>query len=288
MGVSIRLENNGDVLEITNYLPVGYLKEIGAKGFGVAPTVLSIKEGAGPGGRWRNTRRSIRDITLPIIIFGAGHQDIEDKMRRLIRILNDDASTAVLIVEYENGTEYEIEVHFASGADPQYGSDTNGKDWARWPLTLRAPKPYWVSREAVTYSLGPAIAGRGLLPRLSNLKLSSSQAIGSLTVENNGDVPAFPVWVVYGPGYNFSATLPDGSGFIYEGTLLTGETVTIDCVAKTVVDGTGANKYMNLAPSPKLFSIPQGTAEVDVLLEGATAGVSKVTMYFREMKELVF
>lgn len=282
-------ENNGDTIPLSNVVPKDFFKSAGSSGFGIAPTSLEIKEGAGAGGRWRSTRRGPRSIDLPITIFGKNEQDIEDKMRRLARLWNDDESSPFLVVKYPDGTEFEIEIHFAGGADPQYGIDSDMKNYCRWPVSLEAPKPYFIARTARQYSIRAANAGRGLIKNtsLTKLQMSSSQTIGSVTVENDGDVAAFPVWTVKGPGDFFQATLPNGQSFRYDSPILVNEIITIDTVTKKVTDQNGTNRYTDLATAPKLFPIPRGETSISIFMDNTTSA-SVVGFFFRERRELVF
>ena len=290
--VSYRMENNGDVIELSAASPTGYLKERGARGFGIAPTNLSIKEGALGGGRWRNTRRGPRDIDLPIVFQAENRQEIEDMMRRLTRLMSDRVTPATLYGVYPDGREVSTQFHYAGGGDHQYGADTNGRTWARWPITLRCPDPYWTARDAVSYPLRAGNVGRGLIKTggggLSRLRLSSSQAIGTITVVNSGDVEAQPVWVVKGPGDVFTATREqDGQSFAFETAITSLETITIDTRTKLVTDQTGANRYADLGVAPKLFTIPPGESLITAQMTNATSD-TLISLYFQPRQELVF
>lgn len=286
----LRLENNGDVIDVSTYLPDGFLQELGARGFGVAPTRLNIREGAGPGGRWKSTKRLTRDIDLPLIIFGDTRTEIKQKMHRLIKLLNDTFSVPTLYVVYPDEPEVFVNVHYGGGADPVFGVDTNRRTWARWTLTLRAPQPYWTSVQARNASLRAANSGRGLIKdtSLSKLRVSSSQTIGTFTIVNPGDVDAFPVWTIVGPGDTFAAhRVADGVGFTYDEPITNLNPITVDTRQKTVRDASGENMYGNLGTAPKLFSLPPGTSQVSVELTNSDSD-SLVSLYFQPRYELVF
>lgn len=288
--ISLRLENNGDVIPISSYLPKDFLRNAGARGFGVAPTKLDIREGAGGGGRWRNTRRGPRALELPLTIFGSNAVDVEAKLRRLVRLLNDKFSTPTIYVTYPDGRELFTDVHYAGGADPIFGVDSNQRDFAKILMTLRSPSPYWSATDTQQYSLAAANAGRGLIKNapLTKLQISSAQTIGSVLVENDGDVDAFPVWNIRGPGTAFTATRQaDGATFTYDATITNVNPITIDAETKKVTDASDVNVYTNLSYAPKLFSIPPGASTIDIEMVGSDA-TSLVTFYFRPRYELVF
>lgn len=292
--LTFRMENNGDVISLSNTdESSGYVKAEGRSGFGVSPTSVTIIEGAGGGGRWRNSRRGPREMIMPIYIFGIDRQEIEDRMRRLTRLFNDTYSTPSLIAEYpDNNTSFSTDFHYAGGADPQYGQDTNGRTYAKLVLALRAPDPYWTARDALSYSLRAANAGRGLIKTgnggLTRLQISSSQAIGTISLSNSGDVDAFPTWSIKGPGDSFTATRNiDGAFFSYTSPILIADVITINTKNKTVIDQSGANRYTSLATAPKLFSIPAGDSTISVAMGNATAD-TVISMFFLPRRELVF
>lgn len=289
MGVSLRLVNGSRSIDISSYLPTGYLKGVGARGFGVAPTSLTFTEGIADGGRHKNTRRGMRDIDLPIVIFGESRSELETKMRELVRTLNDTYSVPRLYVTYDDGTELYTDVYYAGGADHTYGQDTNSLTWVKWVLTLRSPSPYWTSTQSVSYSLTSSATGRGLIKAapLSNLEVSSSQTIGNFEVENPGDVPVQPVWTVFGPGDSFTAGL-NGSGlsFSYDAAITLENPVTFNTITKKVTDALGNNVYSNVGVSPRFFAIPPGQSTVLATLVNST-GDSLVQMTFQPQYEVV-
>lgn len=281
-------ENNGDVIPLQNVIAKDFFKAAGRSGFGVAPTKLITRDGAAGGTRWRRTRRGARTIVLPIDIMGDNRQDIEDKQRSLIRLLQDDVTVARIVATYPNAERFYTEVHYSSGADPEYGTDTDGRTHSMWALNLLAPDPYWTSEKQIAYSIGPANKGHGLLPHLEKLQLSASQTIGSVLFENPGDVDSYPVWTIRGPGdAGFEARRQDGVGFTFNAALTGDDIITINTKEKTVVDQTGANRYSDLGDSPKLFAIPKGNTQVSVDMEGTSAD-TLISVYFNQRRELVF
>lgn len=289
--IKYSLENNGDVISLENIVPKGFFKRKGATGLSaVAPTVVSMREGAGPGARWRATRRASRTIDMPITMVRENADLLESDMRRLVRLMSDTLAVPRIVATYPNGERFSTEFHYQAGAEVQDGVDTNGRSWADWLVTLICPDPYWTAEDPVPYVLRAANVGRGLIKATSftKFKMSSSQAIGKFELENLGDVEAFPVWTINGPGDEFSATRDsDGALLKYAAPIALGETLTINTRTKTVVNQTGANKYGNLAVSPKLFSVQPGYTTITVMLSNATAD-SIVSMFFLPRREFVF
>lgn len=282
------LENGGQKIPVQNVVPKDYFKRIGRSGFGVAPTKLITREGASEGLRWRRTRRGGRVIVFPVTILADDRQAVEDKLRALVRLIQDDETTPRLVGLYPDGHKVYTEFHYSSGGDHTYGTDTDGRSRVDWTLNLVCESPYWTSDVAISYSIGPANAGRGLLPKLSRLQVSSSQTIGTVQLENPGDVESYPVWTIRGPGdAGFLAQRNDGQSFTFIEALGASDVITVDTLKKTVTDQNGDDRYDILGPAPKLFSIPKGKSNFTVVLTG-TSPATLISMYFNPRQELVF
>lgn len=287
--IQYTIENGDTVISVRNTTAAGFLKLEGRTGFGVAPTSLMLTEGSIEGSRWRRTRRGARAIDLPLGVFGTDRADVEAKLRLLIKTLSDRNSVARLVATYPDGARIYTSVHYSGGLDPQYGpgNDTRGQEYCRIVLTLVAPKPYWTEETAVQYSMATASGISGtLIPDMAEMRLTSSQAMGILTMENDGDVDAYPVWVIKGPATKVTIALGPFS-IVYDAAISASETVTIDAVAKTVTSDLTGNVYANLDIAPKFFPIPPGTSDVSVVVLGSTTA-TQVSAYFNPRRELVY
>lgn len=279
---------NGDVIVFNRWVG-SYLSGPGARGFGIPPTQNEVVEGAGDGAIPRFARRGERDIDIPVTIAGENRTEVHAAQRRLAAALRWKGPPAPLPrLQYtlESGAVYELGVYYVTGAETQIG-ERGGDSFCMWLLTLRAPDPYWVALNERSFTVRAGAGGRGLLPQLSKLRVSSSQVLGSITVNNPGDEESPVRWVVTGPGGPFQATL-SGVGFVLDCDLDEGEQRIIDEKADPMVsDGDGENKYTELGTAPKLFSIPPGLSTVDVLLTSATSDSLVVGLY-RPRLEVVF
>lgn len=269
VNVSISLiGSNGDTIQLTNEFS-DYVLTTGVLGFGIPPTQVRISESASAGGVWRNTKRGVRDIDLPIVVTGTDRQDLETKLRRLSNLLQDFNGPTKIRASYSDGTAFELNAHYVGGGDVEYGEESNLK-MAKWVISMQAPNPYWESVNPVNYTL-QMIGGRGLLKgstSLSQLKLSGQYGFGDVTLVNPGDVVAYPTWTITGPADSVSIS-QNGVGFTYAGAIAAGEQVVIDTFTGTVVDQDGVNRYGNLAAAPKLFPINPGTQTVSIAAPGS-------------------
>lgn len=278
--------SNGDRIDIGDVSgPVRRLP--GIRGFGIPPKVLGFVEGAGDGAFPRYTRTGPREVDLPLILLGLSSAEVRSLQTRIASALRPrGAVTAWLVVEPDDGIQYRLGVYYAAGAETSIGSEA-GVDWCRWVLTLRCPDPFWAERNARQVTVTAGNSGRGLLPRLSRLQISSSQIFGSVIVENPGDVDSFVDWSIRGPASSFTAEL-NGEGFEL-GAIDAGETITISTsqAGVSVVDQTGANRYAMLSAAPRFFRLPGGRSTVSMLLGDATED-SLVAMLYRPRYEVMF
>lgn len=275
--------SNGDAISLEG--TEDYYLESGVLGFGVPATNVRIDQSAADGGVWRNTRRGVREVDMPIVVFGATRDETELKLRRLANLLHDHSGATTIRASYSDGTAWQLQGHYVAGAETTFGEDA-GEHWARWVVSLQCPNPFWVRTSSEQYNLGTGATGRSLIPNLSELRISSSQAIGVMQVENPGDVAAYPVWQFQGPTTNITITSEAGQVFSYTAAIATGAKVFVDTVAGTVRDAAGNNLYSNLGASPKLFSIPAGSTQVNVTATGADAN-TLLSLYFQPRREVI-
>jgi hypothetical protein len=253
---------NGDKITFDNE---NFVLNTGLSGISSIPaTQVRIDPSAGNGGVWRNSKRGVRDVDLPITVLGSDRADVESKLRRLARLTQDALGVTVLAAEYSDDTSLTLGLHFVGGAEVgAWGSDT-GSTWCKWVMSFQAPTPFWESTTRQTFSVSSGNTGRGLLPELARLKVSSSQALGTVSITNSGDVAAYPVWSITGPITDLSIT--SGSlSFGFNTPLTSGQTITIDTETGLVTNDAGANSYSILNAAPKLFAIQPGTSTITVL-----------------------
>jgi hypothetical protein len=269
--VRLQLESATDVFNLDDVLmkDQGIQATTGVAGLGLPQISTQWIEGAGDGALFRGRRVLPRDIDLPLYIVAPDREGLKKLVSRLALML---AGPCILRLVEDDGSSWSTEVHRVGGGGYVYGSDTIGERDLTLILTLRAGDPFWTYSQASRKVIENSGSGRGLLNGLAQMQVSSSQAIGSITLENLGDAPAYPVWEVTGPGSNFHARSADGQEFRWNGTLDVDEKLIIDTRTGTVKDGTGANRYAQMGPAPRLWSIPPGTTTAVATLENTSSG----------------
>lgn len=277
------LGSNGDTIAIDG--SAGYYLTTGLRGLGIPATDVRIDNSASDGGVWRSSRRAVRELDMPVVVLGLNRADVESKLRRLSNALSDRYGIPKLLAEYTDGSAYELEIHYTGGAETSFGEDA-GSTFCRWVLSVQAPDPFWTSRTATQFTLSYQSAVRGLLPNLQQLQVSPSQLSGSFTIDNPGDVEAYPVWTLEGAATELSVTR-NGVGFTLTETLVSTDRRVIDTRNATVVSQSGANKYAKLAAAPKLFPLPPGLSTVNIQVSGADSS-TKLSGYFLPRREVLF
>lgn len=236
-------------------------------GFGVPPAQVRIEASAGDGGVFRHAKRGVRVVDLPITVLGTDRDDVQTKLRRLAKLTQNNYGPMTVEARYTDGTSLQLKAYYTGGAESQWGQ-TAGNTWCNWVLSLQIPQPFWQSTTVEQFTISQGVSGRGLLPQLTKLKLSSSQALGTILINNAGDVPAYPTYRVSGPVDNLLIT--DGTqSFSFMDTIAEGETIFVETETGQVYDQDGENVYDRLGPAPKFFKIPVGDSALTI--EGANA-----------------
>jgi len=231
-------------------------------GFGIPPAQVRIEPSAGDGGVYRHSKKGVRDLDIPVTIFGANREEVQTKLRRLSRLVQDSAGPTTIRANYSNGDSLSLEGHYVGGAESVWGTDA-GLIWNRWVLSFQCPQPFWESGTQETFEIFTEATGRGLLPELTKLKLRSGSVFGVINVNNEGDVPAFPIWTFTGPLNNIEVV--SGTNTFSFATDIGGdEVITIDTENGTVVNQDGVNRYAYLGTAPKLFRIEPGTSTITI------------------------
>jgi phage-related protein len=253
-------------------------------GFNIPPAQVRIESSAGDGGVFRHAKRGVRTLDIPVTVLGTDRADVQTKLRRLAKLTQNTAGPLKVRANYSDGEILELETYYTGGAEGQWGSDA-GMIWNSWTLSLQAPSPYWTSLDTISFVLGEEPTGRGLLPQLTKLKVSSDNILGVVTVNNQGDVPSFTKWTFLGPLLNLLVS--NGSeSFTIPGTIADGDTITVDTATGEVYNQDNVNSYPVLGDAPKLFSLQPGLSEITITGDDTTQG-TRVAFFYAPRFEVV-
>jgi hypothetical protein len=266
--------SNGDTIAFDNE---NFVLNPEINGLLIPATNVRIEESAGDGGVWRHSKRGVRQLDLPVTVVGTDRGDVESKLRRLNKVLQDAQGATKISANYSDGSVLQLSAHYVGGAEGSRG-ENGGMTWQRVLLSFKAPNPFWQSAIDESFTIGSGSTGRGLLPQLTKLKISSSQSLGVVTVNNTGDVAAYPVWTIRGPISGL--VISNGSQqFAFADDIAAGESFVVDTANGTVVDDSGANRYSVLDTAPKLFKLEPGISNLSVTGIAGSATASVVLTY---------
>jgi hypothetical protein len=272
---------NGDTIEF-DY--TNYVLNPDFMGFGVPPAQVRIENSAGDGGVFRHAKRAVRNVDLPITVLGNDRDDVQTKLRRLGKLTQNIFGPIIIEARYTDGRSLRLTGYYTGGAESQWG-ENGGNTWAKWTLSLQMPQPYWQSTTVEQFTITQGVSGRGLLPQLSKMKVSSSQALGSILIDNQGDVAIYPTYRIIGPVSDFEVS-NNGQGFEFIEEVEDGETVFVNTETGEVYDQDNNNRYSILGPAPKLFRIPVGESTLNI--SGTdTTGDSRIDVYYALRFEVV-
>jgi phage-related protein len=231
------------------------------------------------GARLRAVRVRPREVTVPVAVVGADQTEVRTTLRTLMRTLNPKRGDGRLRVTGPDGTVRDLTCRYSQGLEisEQFEKFVG---WQRAVLVLRAVDPYWYDTAATstTYTVETPEPFFPIFP----LKLNSDTVLGTQTVDNTGDVEAFPVWTVHGPCTSITlANSTTGQTIDLPITLTSTQVVTIDTrpFRKTVRRDDGTNLYGSLSTSSALWVLPTGLSTITVELPGATVD-SYVTLTY--------
>lgn len=244
------------------------------------------------GARVRHVQPQPRTIIWPLRFRATTHMDLVRPWREMAAKFAQTRrlGPGTLRIVRPDGTAREIDAYYEAGF--------RGEDGQGWledtaVLQLLCEDPFW--RDPTLRSTTRQFADQGsdtdnfYAPFMS---LVSGQVIGETTVDNPGDVQAWPEWTITGPASLVTATNqstdeqfvldPDWDG---DGPLAAGQSVTIvtDPPAVRGPDGqvwTGALNW----PQATLWGLVPGRNAVDMQVDGADSG-TQITLVWHTRHE---
>lgn len=261
-------------------------RHLGAVGLGMPPVALVQDEAAGQvGSILRAVRVLARDVSVPLFVEQTSESDLRDLLRELALQLDPTRGDCTLrAVAGDGSSTRDLTVRYTGGLEGDRVTGQRGLTWQKAVLGFRAPDPYWydsvTTSTTFTVAASPAtMLSATFLP----LTLSSDTVLGTQVVSNAGDVEAWPIWTIHGPGSNLVLTnTTSGKTLTLNVTLTNAQSVVIDTRPgkKTVKRNDGTNLYGSLGAGSALWSLPRGNNTLTIQLTDATAE-SYVTLAYK-------
>ena len=233
------------------------------------------------GERLRQIRHGAREVAVPLLVQGGSQQQVRDRLRVWSRRFDTTRGDGRLVSNMFGSGERELVCRFVGTLES--GEQDESDRSQRFVAVFRAFDPFWrdTSDTQLVYDLGEE--SQPFFP-FPPLVLSGGAIFVSPTVTNGGDVDAFPVWTIQGPG-----------GPIILTNVTTGETLGVDTTLvsssqrvivdtrpfrKSIVREDGTNLYGQRTSGSSLWSLAPGDNIIQVSLAGATVD-SEVRLRFR-------
>lgn len=235
------------------------------------------------GAQLRLVKTKVREVSLPVAFMAADASALRTALRGWLSDLNVDRGAGRLRVTSPTGDTRDLNAIYAGGMEIVEADDTAGATWQKAVLVFRAHDPYWYDQNDITQSFALDLDQAPFFPFFP-LVLNSSEVFSSASVDNGGDVDAWPTWTITGPGADPAIrNLTTGEIIDLTHTLGAGESVEIDTRpgAKTVVDQDGNSLYSSLSSDSALWALQPGPNTISVEISAATADTNIVLRYKR-------
>lgn len=231
------------------------------------------------GARLREVRVRPREVVIPVAVVGADQSEVRTTLRDLLRAFNPKRGNGKLRVVGPDGTTRDLTCRYSQGLEVEERFE-KFVGWQRAVVVLRAVDPYWydTSATSATYTTGASTTFFPMFPMV----LNSDTVFGTQSIDNTGDVEAFPIWTVHGPCSSITLTnTSTGEAISLPIALTSAQVVTIDTrpFRKTVTRDDGTNLYGSLSTASVLWSLPTGPSTIEVELPDATTD-SYVTLTY--------
>lgn len=257
----------------------------GVEGRGIPPIVMDEQAIIGDGVSQGSPTFGAREITIPFKF-----QDHAPEVRRLVREWASALAAdplrrpGVLKVSSVLNDERQISCRYSAG----FTFVESVNVYVTAAVTFRAAQPFWedTTESGVVWAATTENTSFFPIPNPTTgsfITLSQGDVITTDTVINSGDMPAWPIWEVTGPGSGVIniVNLDTGETIGFSRSLQPGETITIDTRPgiKTVTAADGSNEFRSLGLS-QLFALTPGATNVALSVGGAELGTA-IRLRFR-------
>lgn len=242
-------------------------------------TIYSIRVPQTQGGSFRGARHNERLATIPVV--APGPQAGRDELRRWAKALDPLKGEGTLTVVIGPWAGRQLVCVYETGLD-----ELNEE----WPLLglivlgFRACDPYWQDSNESSSTATINSTGYTWFPFAGTwaaqpLILGASDVFAQLSIANAGDVEAWPVVTVIGPGTDLHLTnQTTGKDLLLSGAIAAGSTVVIDTrPGRKTVTIDGVNSFSRLSAASSLWPLIPGSNRVSI---GFAAGSAQSSVKF--------
>jgi hypothetical protein len=225
------------------------------------------------GEQLRFIRSKPGSITWPIYVWGDTHLQYVQRHRQIKRAFTMTLHRRLpgtLRVARPDSSAREIDAYYSAGLEGEAG---DGWLFAKNAITLFCPDGYWrdVAPVSFPYSYVPGSDFLNPFPTVS-----AGLSLGETTINNPGDVTAWPVWTITGPISSLSAiSWTTGRSFSLNYGLSAGEQIVITTLQPSVRGPAGQNlTYALNWPDAQLWWLEPDDNLIDISAAGAAPGTT--------------
>lgn len=259
----------------------------GATGLSLPPNTPYLSDTpALPGALRTGYHDDPRAVFLPVYCEGNTRQQHRDNLRALERSIHPSRGVSHLSWAEADGSRRYLDMTYVTGAEGNDAADNAQLQWEIIGLNFVAENPYLYGDLLVPSPWIGAVARPFFPLRPFPITLTPSSVFGGSTVNNVGDMPAWPTWVLHGPATSLTIALGTGESFTLDMSatpLLVGQVITISTDPKldvyTVVDDTTANRFGLVNPGAEFWPLPIGISAFNITVAGATSATSLQMSY---------
>jgi len=216
-----------------------------------------------------------RTLTIPLFMQEDSRQDFIDRNRALAKALSPKRGLGYLKHVDQDAENRLLYCKYMGGLTGDTNVSLNGSTWAISILQFQALDPNWYSDTPISHNLSLSEAG-DFFPILP-FTLGDSSIFSQVTINNTGDINAYPVFTILGPIQDFEAqNVTTGKAFKLDYSVIGSEIVTVDCRPRkisepgfiAVSNDDGDNLYPYLTkenPASELFYLEPGYNVIKVL-----------------------
>jgi hypothetical protein len=222
-------------------------------------------------------RADAREIFLPLLVKA---DDIYSALRLCARYWNPRSGDGVLRVTDDSGKARILKCRYAGGLEGNMRE--SGPGWQKVGLRLRALQPYWQDEQYQDYVFVLDSPVLFFQSPFFPLRISKGTIDGSVTVNNPGEVEAYPIITVTGPMSSIEVQ-----------NVTTGKTMNLPILSMTASDVlvidtrpeilsiklNGNNAFGLLSAGSSLWNIRPGNNQLKIVTAG-TSSNSSVTISF--------
>ena len=236
-----------------------------------------------PGSYVYQSLHGARDFTLPIWVYGNTDTELRTQLRSLAYQMSPDRGTGRIRVTSPLGDQREVWCRYSDGLNLDESAGNASISSQKAAVVFRAFNPYWwdVASTSRSWMTGTPPVFFPFFP----LRLTASSISVQATINNNGDVPTWPVFQVTGPATNIELLNATTGLQMYFGSLAltAGQTLTVDTRPgiKSLTLQDGSNAFTYLSTDSDLWPLVVGANAVNLVAAGTTPATSglQVTYY---------